>query len=165
LAEQIDCLLEEKQRRVLGGGSQCGGSSCAYLIGGELKTLGDKCGVDLTAARQRNASAHSYDAQPADQSPAKAWVRNPGGAICRNDTTGAPSPLASWPVPAGSVARASGLESQLAGSAGNLSRPATVKLLYSPPARAAQRWLKSAVAISGFCESGMILPPAGSMGD
>ncbi len=59
------------------------------------------------------------------------------------------------------MARAKGLASQPPGSAGRLSRPATVKLLSSPPAKAAQRWLKRAVAISGFCESGMILPPAG----
>ena len=38
-----------------------------------------------------------------------------------------------------------GLVSQLPGSVGRLSRPATVKLLNSPPASAAQCWLSSDV--------------------
>src|SRR5215831_15664790 len=63
------------------------------------------------------------------------------------------------------MARANGLESQPAGSAGKLSRPATVKLLRFPPARAAHRWLKSVVAMSGLSGIGKILPPAGAMGD
>ena len=117
-----------------------------------------------------------HDVQPADQSTAKAWVKNPGGAICRNDRRGvspAGSPTGALllvgsvngPPVDSAVVNASGLESQPPGSAGRLSRPATVKLLNSPSARAAQRWLKSAVAVSGFCESGMILPPAGEIGD
>ena len=61
--------------------------------------------------------------------------------------------------------KASGLEIHPPGSAGKLSRPATVKLLVFPPASAAQRWLKSVVAISGFCPRGTILPLAGEMGD
>src|SRR5688572_8285927 len=61
--------------------------------------------------------------------------------------------------------RASGLETQPLGSAGRLSRPATVKLLILPPASAAHRWLNSAVATSGFCPRGMILPLAGETGD
>ena len=62
-------------------------------------------------------------------------------------------------------ANAKGLESHPPGSAGKLSRPATVKLLMFPPASAAHRWLKSAVAMSGFCPSGTILPLAGEIGD
>ena len=60
---------------------------------------------------------------------------------------------------------AKGLESQPPGSAGKLSRPAMVKLLALPPASAAQRWLKSVVASSGFCPRGTILPLAGEIGD
>jgi hypothetical protein len=33
------------------------------------------------------ASAMAYDRQLADRSTAKAWVRNPAGAICRNDNS------------------------------------------------------------------------------
>jgi hypothetical protein len=62
-------------------------------------------------------------------------------------------------------ANGKGLESQSPGSAGKLSRPATVKLLLFPSAIAAQCWLKSVVAMSGFCERGMILPLAGEIGD
>ena len=58
-----------------------------------------------------------------------------------------------------------GLESQSPGSAGKLSRPATVKLLLFPSAIAAQRWLTNAVSISGFCPRGTILPLAGEIGD
>ena len=74
---------------------------------------------------------------------------------------------ASFTVPSAdsAVASASGLESHPPGSAGRLSRPATVKLLYAPPARAAQRWLIIEVASNGFCVSGKTLPPAGAMGD
>jgi hypothetical protein len=60
---------------------------------------------------------------------------------------------------------ASGLESQPPGSAGKLSRAATVKLLIFPPASAAQRWLTIDVGISGFCPMGLILPLAGDTGD
>ena len=107
--------------------------------------------------------AADHDVQPADQSSAKVWVKKPGGAICRNDRRGvspAGSPTGALllvgsvnglPVDS-AVANANGVESQPPGSAGRLSRPATVKLLSSPLARAAQRWLKKVVAVSGFCE-------------
>ena len=62
------------------------------------------------------------------------------------------------------VANANGLESQLLGSAGRLSRPATVKLLKFPSASFAQCRLSNEVGTSGFCPSGMILPLAGAMG-
>ena len=55
------------------------------------------------------------------------------------------------------VANAYGRESQLLGSAGRLSRPATVTLLTFPPAKAAQRCVSDEVVISGFSESTMIL--------
>src|SRR5215831_9553742 len=123
------------------------------------------------SARNGNLSAHEL--QP-DQSAAKPWVRKPGGAIRRKDRTGISSTnslglvrvLASLtgPTPDSAVANANGLESQLLGSAGRLSRPATVKLLKFPPARAAQRCVSNDVAISGFCERKMILL-AGAMGD
>src|SRR5688572_678487 len=61
--------------------------------------------------------------------------------------------------------KANGLETQPPGSAGKLSLPATVKLLALPPASAAQRWLTSAAAISGFCPRGTSLPLAGETGD
>ena len=106
---------------------------------------------------------------------AKFWVRNPGGAIRRKDTTGIASvaslrlvrdsgSVAVLPTNS-AVANAKGLESHPPGSAGKLSRPATVKLLAFPPASAAQRWLKSVVASSGFCPRGTILPLAGEIGD
>jgi len=77
------------------------------------------------------------------------WVKNPGGAIRRKDTTGIAS-VDSWRLvdvcssvavlPTNSaVANAKGLESHPLGSAGKLSRPATVKLLIFPPPSAAQR--------------------------
>ena len=62
------------------------------------------------------------------------------------------------------MATTNGLESQLLGSAGRLSRPATVKLLKFPPAKAAQRCVSNDVAISGLCERKMILL-AGEIGD
>jgi len=103
-----------------------------------------------------------------DPSTAKLWVKNPGGAIRRKDRIGVSSvgslrlvgisgSVVVLPTNSG-VANANGLESQLLGSAGRLSRPATVKLLKFPWACAAQRWLKSEVEISGFCGSGRILP-------
>ncbi|HSB44230.1 MAG TPA: hypothetical protein VLD60_04410 [Nitrospira sp.] len=106
---------------------------------------------------------------------AKLWVRKPGGAIRRKERMGV-SPAGSlsllWVsgsvtvlLTNSAVANASGLETQPPGSAGKLSRPATVKLLVFPAASAAHRWLKSVVAISGFCPSGTILPLAGEMGD
>jgi len=77
-----------------------------------------------------------------DPSPAKLWVKNPGGAIRRKDRTGISSAdslglvrvLASLTGPPAdsAVATTNGLESQLLGSAGRLSRPATVKLLKFP---------------------------------
>ena len=64
-------------------------------------------------------------------------MRNPAGAICRNDRRGVSSAGESpGPVPA--LIATSGLASQLPGSVGRLSRPATVKLLNSPPANDAQ---------------------------
>jgi hypothetical protein len=113
-----------------------------------------------------------HDVQPADESTAKLWVKNPDGAIFRSERIGgsakpdktSPS-LSSCPVPALSAAIASGAGTQPPGSAGRLSLPATVKLLTFPPASAAQRWLKSVVAILGFCPRGTILPLAGEMGD
>ena len=109
-----------------------------------------------------------------DPSTAKDWVKNPGGAIRRKDRIGVSSTgslrlvgvsgsLAVLPTNSG-MTNVKGLLSQLVGSAGRLSRPATVKLLRFPPARAAQRAVKSEVGTSGFCESTMILL-AGAMGD
>ena len=114
-----------------------------------------------------------HDAQPADQSVAKLSIKNPGGAIRRKDTT-AISSMDRVVRISGSVAvlptnspvvNAKGLESHPPGSTGKASRPATVKLLAFPPASAAQRWLKSVVASSGFCPRGTILPLAGEIGD
>jgi hypothetical protein len=51
LAEKIDRILKKKKGCVLRGGSQYGGRSRVELIGGEMKTLGDKCDVDLASAR------------------------------------------------------------------------------------------------------------------
>ena len=109
-----------------------------------------------------------------DESTPKLWVKKPGGAIFRNDSKGVPSAISlklgkavSVAVPSlnSAMLRTSGLEIHPLGSAGKLSLPATVKLLALPPASAAQRWLKSVVASSGFCPRGMILPLAGEMGD
>ena len=69
------------------------------------------------------------------------------------------------PLPDPEMARVKGLESQLPGSVGRLSRPATVKLLNSPPANDAQRWLSNDVACSGDFPSGWIFPLAGAFGD
>jgi len=63
----------------------------------------------------------------------------------------------SVPPPDSAVATANGLTSQLLGSAGRLSRPATVKLLKFPSASFAQCWLSNEVGSSGFCERKMIL--------
>jgi len=90
-----------------------------------------------------------------DQFPAKLWVKKPGGAIRRKDRIGVSSAgslklvclsgsLAVLP-PNSAIAEASGLFSQLPGSAGKLSHPATVKLLKFPWATAAQRAVKSEV--------------------
>ena len=70
-----------------------------------------------------------------------------GLALCPSPrATGlTPSAFAPSPIPASSVA--SGLASQLPGSVGRLSRPATVKLLNSPPANDAQCWLSNDVAM------------------
>src|SRR5574341_1143341 len=105
--------------------------------------------AELAVEGNRSRSLYLiYDVQPADQSTAKDWVKNPGGAICRNDRMGVSlvsppasrltsvTPLASRLSPPTSTtvppsnsprANASGLESQPPGSAGRLSRPATVK--------------------------------------
>jgi hypothetical protein len=96
-----------------------------------------------------SGSGYGYEAQPADDSPAKLWVKNPGGAIRRRDRIGI-SPADSLRLvrvsssvvvlPTNSaVAKANGLESHPPGSTGKASRPATVKLLMFPPASAAQR--------------------------
>ena len=90
-----------------------------------------------------------HDVQPVDESVAKLWFKKPDGAIRRKDTTGIASfdslrlvrvsgSVALLPTNSG-VAKAKGLESHPPGSAGKLSRPATVKLLAFPPASAAQR--------------------------
>jgi len=85
--------------------------------------------------------------QPVDESVAKLWFKKPDGAIRRKDTIGISSvdrvarvsgSVAVLPTNS-SVANAKGLESHPPGSAGKLSRPATVKLLAFPPASAAQR--------------------------
>jgi len=106
--------------------------------------------------------------QSVDPFGAKLWVKNPGGAILRSESNGVPSAIslkAAGPSSDSAMLRARGLETHPAGSAGKLSRPATVKLLAFPPASAAQRWLKSVVASNGFCPRGMILPLAGEIGD
>jgi len=77
--------------------------------------------------------------QPPDESTAKLWSKKPGGAIRRRDKI-VISPAGSlklvWlsfsdaaPPTNSELANANGLESQPSGSAGKLSRPATVKLL------------------------------------
>jgi hypothetical protein len=113
-------------------------------------------GIILTST----AIVHPWDIQPVVQSAAKVWVKNPGGAIRRRDTTGIAFVDSCRLVdisgsvvmlPTNSpVANVKGLESHPPGSAGKLSRPATVKLLIFPPPSAAQRWLKSVVASNGF---------------
>ena len=115
----------------------------------------------------------SHDAQSDDT--AKLWVKKPEGAIFRRESKGAASSLSLPVVPVrasfaapwsdSTMLKANGLDIQLPGSAGKASRPPTVKLLMLPPASAAHRWPRSVVAMSGFCPSGTILPPAGEMGD
>ena len=112
--------------------------------------------------------------QPAD-STAKFWVKKPCRAILRKDKRGVFASVSGKlarvsgsvvALPTNSaIANTKGLESHPPGSAGKLSRPATVKLLAFPPASAAHRWLKSVVAISGFCPRGTIFPLAGEIGD
>lgn len=101
----------------------------------------------------------NHEVQPADLSTAKAWVRNPAGAICRKDniclsglSPSAFPPSVCIPCPVPGIA--SGLASQLPGSVGKLFRPATVKLLNCPPATEAHCWLSSEVASSGVFPSG-----------
>ena len=113
--------------------------------------------------------ARPQDWQP-DESTAKDWLRNPAGEILRTERIGASSgimPSASLisPSSGSETAKGTGLESQLLGSAGRVSRPATVKLLIFPPPNAAQRWLDKDVGIKGVCPKGMILPLAGEIGD
>ena len=126
--------------------------------------------IKIRESPEHVTAISGYDVQPAE-STAKFCVRKPGGAIRRKeriwlvwfgsffkpgklDKPGKPLPLS-----------ANGLESHPLGSAGKVSRPTTVKLLLLPSATAAHRWLKSADAMSGFCERGMICPLAGEMGD
>jgi hypothetical protein len=128
------------------------------------------CPTSASINARTRSRTFGYDVQPAE-STAKFWVKNPGGAIRRKDRMGiscAGSLLlvsVAGPPSSSVVANAKGLESHPPGSAGKASRPATVKLLVFPAASAAHRWLKSVVAMSGFCERGMILPLAGEMGD
>lgn len=80
-----------------------------------------------------------HEAHPADQSLAKAWIKNPDGAICRSDRMGRPRinslrlarrPMLVTVLPWDSrMGSANGLESHPLGSVGKLFRPATVKLL------------------------------------
>ena len=109
-----------------------------------------------------------------ESSTAKDWVKKPVGAIRRKDRMGISSvdslrlagvsgSVAALPTSSG-VANANGLLSQLPGSAGNLSRPATAKLLKITWASFAQCRLSNDVAIRAFCERKMILL-AGEMGD
>lgn len=97
----------------------------------------------------RIPSAMDHDAQPIDAVPANALVKNPGGAIWRNDRRER-SPvgwlwLVSDLLPRivlisdSGVASATGLEIHPPGSVGKLFCLATVKLLNLPPATAAQR--------------------------
>src|SRR5262249_32131516 len=97
-------------------------------------------------------------------STAKVWVRNPTGAICRKDRTmvsfagsvtrDCESASATVPALNSAGLKAGGLASHPPGSVGRLSRPATVKLLNSPPATDAQCWLGSDAAINGVLPSG-----------
>jgi hypothetical protein len=113
-------------------------------------------GIILTST----AIVHPWDIHPVVQPTAKVCVKNLGGAIRRKDTTGIGSvdsgrlvdvsgSVAQLPTNS-PVANAKGLESHPPGSAGKLSRSATVKLLIFPPPSVAQRWLKSVVASNGF---------------
>jgi hypothetical protein len=95
-----------------------------------------------------------HDAQSVDPFGAKPCIKNPAGPICRKERRLSfvsfiwfvsflwfeelikPDELDKLDEPSSS---ASGLGSQLPGSDGTLSRPATVKLLTFPPASAAQR--------------------------
>ena len=128
---------------------------------------------DRTALGAEFPNGIGHDVQP-EPSTAKDWVKNPGGAIRRKDRIGGSSTdslklvcvsgsLAALPTNSG-MANANGLESQPAGSAGKLSRPATMKLLKFPWASFAQCRLSNEVAISGCCESKRILL-AGAIGD
>ena len=80
--------------------------------------------------------------QSVDPFGAKLWVKKPGGAILRSESNGVPSAIslkAAGPSLDSIMLNASGLEIHPLGSAGKLSRPATVKLLAFPPTSAAQR--------------------------
>src|SRR5215831_4767410 len=97
-----------------------------------------------TPSARSRCQTTDYDVQP-DQSPAKLWVKNPGGAIRRKERIGvsSASSLRLMRVSGSvvvlptisAVANANGLESQLLGSAGKASRLATMKLVKFPPAR------------------------------
>ena len=110
-----------------------------------------------------------------DESMAKLWVKKPGGAIRRKEGTGVCSAGSLGLVRVcasvallrsdSEIANANGLDSHPSGSGGTTSRPARVKVLNIPPANAAHAWLINDVSTSGFCERGMIFPPAGEMGD
>ena len=75
-----------------------------------------------------------HNAQPFEPA-ANAWVRKPDGPIRRRDRMAFPPagslrfPSVTGPPSGSVVANANGLESQLPGSAGKLSRPAMVKVL------------------------------------
>ena len=74
-----------------------------------------------------------HDAQPADESTAKLWVKKPGGAIFRSESKGMSSAIslgvlsrsASFTVPSSDsdMLKANGVETHPPGSAGKLSRP------------------------------------------
>ena len=105
--------------------------------------------------------ARIYEWHPVAPLSAKCAVKNPVGVNRRSETVPVScvaiamlvgvEPTA-WPAPrlSPNVTKASGLVSQPPGSAGNCSRQATTKLLACPLARAAQGWLSSDVACSGW---------------
>ena len=80
-----------------------------------------------------------------EEATAKFWVKNPGGAIRRNERMGAsPDPSLTFGEDAlaiDSVANGNGFKIQPSGSGGDASRPAIVKLLKPPPASPAHAWL------------------------
>jgi len=95
-------------------------------------------GLRIQRSNQWSAGQSGHDVQH-EESTAKFCVKNPGGAILRKEKRGVfASDSGKLARVSGSVAvlptnsaapDANGLESQPSGSAGKLSRPATVKLL------------------------------------